>query len=478
MNPINGASAIGYGFNALGAYDPSSLKSQVFSQSFKEGCTYTYQPTGITYKVPDNVSVLDFSPRRGGSQVFNSQFDLQSYLAVLAGIDATYGAFSGEINAYYSSARNEWGSCFYALTNAWIGEWMLMIKEVDQSMLDPNFKTALNQLPTEFEQSDPYHFFDFFAEYGTHYVHSVGVGGFFCYYSGISQLASYTKEEVLANVDLEYNAVFVDASAQSIADWAHLGQSWSLNRVVNIQAQGGNASILADLSPTFDTNASASYDNWLKSISANPSAVQYTLSMWSDLFPTNSDHQKAIMNATKAFMNYNIYVKASVDWNGFGLTEVVVLGSQVDLTPWPSNQTYQESGIAVVLIDEQSKDILFSTVYYFSDPEGNNHLDLYNRLIKDLGEQYIENSWCAISVFNYPWGILPDERLTRWLAKFGIDDKIWRDNYYNCGDGGISYNYLAIGKHGKTGVESFSIAYPDRDTTTELNVHPYLSTRG
>jgi hypothetical protein len=478
MNTINGGSAIGYGFNALGTYDPSSLMSQVFTQTFNLKKTYT-SSSNITYAVPDNVNVIDYTPKSGGTRVFTTQYDLQTYLSVSADLKASYGAFSGQVSASYSSAVQEWGSCFYALTDGWDGEWTLVIQAVDQSQITPEFAAALNQLPTAFDPSAPDAFFEFFYEYGSHYVHSVGVGGYYSYYEGVANNGSYSQQQVQANVALEYKAVFVDASAQSSADWQQLGQSWSTNRQVTIEAQGGDASVLTDLSPVFDTSAASSFKNWLGSVGKNPAPIQYFLHEWTELLPANSPRQIAVQQATKAYLNYNIYVNATMRTDGSGSAAINVLGHNLQLNVWPPNPTYSVSGIAIALVNQHTLQATLRSVYYFSDAAGSNATALYNQLLSDIGAANIDNSWLALAAFNYPWGIAPDSRLSNWLQNFGINDKVWIDNYYNCGMGGAGYNFVAVGDFtADYSDQSFSIGYSTAIQINEVNVNPFLARIG
>lgn len=479
MNPINGSSAVGYGFNALGTYGPASLTSQVFLQTFTAGQTYTDPNTGTTYSVPDNVVVVNYSPMSGGTRVYTSQYDLQEYLSVSGSISGSYGGFSGEIEASYSSALQEWGSCFYALTNAWIASWSLALKDISLANTTPAFQAIVNGLPSQFDPSKPEPFFEFFYQQGTHYVHDVGVGGYFCYYEAVNNSGSYTQQQVQASVSLEYDAVFASASAQSQADWQKLGQQWVNDRIVTVTAMGGTPASLNNLNPNFGTDAQSSYQAWLDSIARNPSAVQFNLRPWDNLLAPGSPKQIALQNALASYMNWNIYVRANADGMGSGSSEVAVLGSIEPPQVWPANPPARQSGIQITIVDSAALVVNFSKVYYFSDSNGSNAPALFNQIMADMAGVQGNYQYCAIVLFNSPWGVPPDSRLIAWMNQFGITGSQWLANYYNCGGGGISYNYAGLGLYGSGhSEETCSICSQGVPTINELNVNPFVARMG
>lgn len=491
MKPINGCSAIGYGFDALKPYGPGALKYQVFTQTYTQGKQYK------GFDVPDNIAVQDWSPERGGTQVFQSQYSLQEYLSIMAGVEGSYCGFSGQIDVSYSSALSEWGSCFYALTNAFVTNWMLTIMSASQAQLTPppssDFLTELNNLPAEFDLSNPTPFFEFFHKWGTHYVSGVGVGGYFCYYEGVINNGSYSVQEVQANAELEYNAVFVDAGVSSQADWQRLTANWAGSRQVSIMALGGSdPQTLSNLDPIYGTSAASSYQNWLKSVQDDPSEAQFFLRGWDDLFASGSPQQQALQDALQSYLNYGLYVSATIsdiaplanNQETRATANTVVLGNAVIPAVWPPQPTWRQSGIQVVVIDNQSMAETFAGLYYFSDPNGDNWQQLYNQLMNDLESVPFIGQWCCCAVFNYPFTIVPDERFIQWLNQFGITATTWLNNYANC-TLATAFNYVAIGLGGSKYVrESGSLGFPFSGTgpapplVNEAGVNPFLALRG
>lgn len=475
MNEIPGSSTLGYGFNALGAYDPTSLMSHVFTTSFSQNKTYTYQPTGIQYTVPDNGQVVPYTPMQGGTQVFTSQYDLQNYLAAAAQISVSYGAFSGQINASYESALKEWGSCYYALTNAWVTNWMVVLDQINLGALEPDFAQELKSLPSTYDPTSRQQFFQFFRQYGTHFVHSVGAGGYFSYYEAVEYTNMYSYSQVQANVALEYHAVFVDAGASSQADWQQLGQQWVQSRIATIDALGGNAHTLEDVSPIYGTNESSSYQAWLNSIESNPSAIQYILHGWDELLPSGSPQQTALQQALYSYMNYNLYVSAIYDASA-SRARIVIEGRDVmPLISWEQSPGMASQGIEVVVVDNDTLEVTFSGVYCFDSNARQDGQTLYDQLMHDLNEYAVmENQWCCCSVFNYPWMVPVDQRFISWLQEFGISAEKWLHNTSNCGGGQASLSYVGVGLYGGLGVQE-SLSFNNLNTTmvNELNVNPY-----
>lgn len=474
MNVISGATAIGYGFNALGQYGPSSLTQQVFAQTFNDNKTYTDPNTNITYSVPDNVSVQSYSPMSGSTQVFSSQYDLQTYFSEQAGLSGSYGGFSGQISVAYSNALQEWGSVFYALTNAWVASWECQVISETTAELTSNFQSVFSGLPSAFNATTQDQFFEFFYTYGTHFVSGVGVGGYFCYYEAVNNSGSYSQTTVSANVSLEYNAVFATASGQSQTDWNQLGQSWVNNRIVTVSALGGSPESLEALNPTFGTNAQSAYNSWLSTIAKNPSEVQFYLTGWDVLCAPGSDQQTALQQALSAYMNLNIYVMASGS-DGDGSGQIVAGGVIPPFQVWPTNPPSLQAGLQIAVIDSASLSPIFNKVYYISTQTGS---ALFTQVMSDLASVSPgTNQYCAVCLFNCPW-YAPAPAFVSWLANYGITASAWLENYSNCGSGGPGFNYVALGAYPGTNVqESFSLI-PDNaqaPAVNELNTNPYVN---
>jgi hypothetical protein len=477
MNEVVGSSAVGYGFNALGEFGPSSLLSRAFLKTFALNKTYTYPVTGIEYAVPDNVDVNPFTPLSGGTQVFNSQYDLQEYLALSGEISVSYGAFSGEVKASYSGATQEWGSIFYALTNVWVGLWTTSLSNSDDpSLLDPTFKSVLDGLPPTFNSTTVNDYFSFFQQYGTHFVKSVGAGGYFCYYEGVQNSGSMSVTQVTASCELEYNAVFLDVGGKAAADWSSLGQQWVNSRVVTISVLGGAASSLSSITPVYGTNDPSSYSNWLGSIESNPSTMNFVLREWTDVLPVGSDRQAAMRHALVAYLNYGIYLSVAYD-GSVGLPALVVNGqTTVPVKSWPANPQSTAQGIELAIVDNNDElTVTFSAVYYLNF-DGSNAKDMYNQIMQDLAAYpNIQNQWGAIAIFNCPWGVTPDARLLAWLGNFGIGSETWTDNYYNCGGGQASFSYIALGLNESQGdFEAVALNQTGSASTISVDVNPFL----
>jgi hypothetical protein len=477
MNEVIGSSAVGYGFDATGEYGPQSLKNRVFKKTFSQGKTFTYPPVGgPTYSVPDNMDVTTFSGLNGSTQAFQSQYDLQKYLALSAGISGSYNAFSGEISAAFTSAQEEWGSIAYVVTNAGAGFWTVTLANNDRSTLETSFIDVLDALPSTFDYTTLNTFFAFFKSFGTHYVSGVSAGGFFSYYQGVQNTGSTSLVTIKANCQLEYNAVFLDVAAKAQADWAQLGQQWTNSRTTTVSVTGGSAQSISDISPVYGTNDASGFSAWLGSIEANPSTINFNLTEWASLLPVGSDRQTAMLQALRAYMNYGIYL--AVEYNGYSdITNLIVGGQQVlPKESWPQNPASTAQGIQIVLVDNVAAlPVTYSAVYYIN-ADGSNASQLFDQMMSDLKQYAFTNAqWCCLTVFNFPWGVVPDPRLLTWLEQFGVSGATWTDNYYNCGGGQASYSYIALGLDGSQGdLEKIMLNTLGADGTIAVSVNPYL----
>lgn len=104
MDAIPGAGVLGFGFDALGAYDTSSLTQAMLTPVSGDSGTFSYG--GTTYIVPDNVSVAQGtgdSTTGGTAFVAQSQQAFQSYFSEKAGLRGSYRGFSGQFNIFFST---------------------------------------------------------------------------------------------------------------------------------------------------------------------------------------------------------------------------------------------------------------------------------------------------------------------------------------------------------------------------------------
>lgn len=263
-NMIPCASAIGYGFDVLGTYSVNSITSQLFVHKNEQASTYTYQPTGIAYTVPDNIAVIPTTQSGGTAQVFEGVQEMQSYLGAQADlkVKGDAGLFSAEISASYEKIQDGTTSRYYCMFDARYQNWQMQLQDESPSWVSPSFLSdpEVSGLPESFSPENQEKFFSMFRKYGTHYIAEVAIGGSVNYSLGVAKSYSSDETKIKANIALEYNAVFVDTKAEASVDWKSLGKSWADSRIVTVSSVGGNSSILEAVSPTYDYNDNTAFE--------------------------------------------------------------------------------------------------------------------------------------------------------------------------------------------------------------------------
>jgi len=488
-NLIPGATAVGVGFNALGALNSTSLMSQIYLMTELDNQTWQDPNSEQTYAVPDNMSVLNVSSGAGSANVFQDASSYQQSIAQDAQIDFEYGEFSGQLSEAYSNITSEQNSVYYGVYSQSWNSWQVNLASNDLSNVDPAILSSklYTNVPSVFDQSNPQAFFDFFDYYGTHYVKQVSVGGRLDYYLAIDQSYSSDTTTLEANVSLEYNAVFIDASAQASVDWSTLSQNWANSRQVSLNTVGGNDQILVQATPEYDTNNSGDFQNWLAGVNDSPSITQYTLGNISDLW-SDPDTINAVNQAVSYYLNQVIIAEAMLTVIGGSTTamneinesasmSITIAGNAISpattVAPEPDTQYFTQNaasgnavdgvinaGWQIAIYNSALTTQKFSNIYYlgsFTDAP-----TMYSQMMSDLDNVNLQADDYFIAACNMPSNETPNSGFLAWLQNFGATLQNWQNYIGPCG---YYYNigYTCIGQYQSptSAVEGFNSTEPD-----------------
>ncbi len=347
-NVIPGASAVGMGFNALQTYSIGSLTTNIFVQTFNNSTTYTDPNSGIIYSVPDNINFYNTSKGIGSAQVFQDISSFQESLSEEAQIAVTYGAFSGQASEAYNSISNEQNSSYYGLYSESWNSWNIGLGSTGSAGINSNITGSqlYVNMPSSFDptnQENVQAFFQFFDTYGTHYVDQVAVGGRLDYYLTIDQSYSSDMQTLQANVELEYNAVFVDASAQASVDWGTLSQNWASSRQSQLSVTGGDDQILVVTSPDYGTNCSDVFTQWLNGVNKNPAITTFILGNISDLW--QGDTAVAVDQAVAFYLNQVVMSTAIINCVGQEVNSMSIYVAGNTIVPNPPVTAVQDTNV-------------------------------------------------------------------------------------------------------------------------------------
>jgi len=493
MSLIPGASVIGCGFNILGSYSTRSVMSRIISLGGTNS-TWKYPPTGITYDVPDNASPVDYTNSTGSVYLYNTQEQFQSHFSQKAGASTSWGAFSAQFSLAYSQTLNTDVSYFYGIYEADFTAWQLKVDNTSASWLSPEFLTDpdVQALPTTFTPQNQELFFTVFRKWGTHYVAQVTVGGSLDYYEAVMSSYSSNQQQVSANIQLEYKAVFTSSKAESQTDWQQLGQTWANSRTVTVNATGGDNSPLNALNPAYGDSDQAIFTTWSSAVMQNPSAIEFTLRPLDQLF--SGATAAAVQDALYAYTNGTILAYGATDYTpGTGpaggniSTRWGILVNGTVIQPYPPvtapppdvlgpGQVVPVGGYQIALLDPDTYQPLMSHLYYQTYPPGTDVPDhgIYNAIMADI-DTIGPNTYVAVVVgfaidlLNYP-----SQAFSQWLMSVGATMTGWKKFIGYNYKGGLS-NYVCVGRQGfATGqaIESFEAVYSPSTWLDE----PYLFT--
>ena len=470
MNIIPGAAVIGCGFNSLGVYGISSVKQRIFKDSPSKE-TYTFNPTSIEYRVPENVAVVDYVKTVGTSQVFTTKKSFENHFSQKAGIHGNYGAFSAQFSEAYSSVSKNISDYYYALYESSYLGWKAVLKSHSIENLDPSVVNdpCYQNIPGTFTKDNQELFFSFFRKYGTHYVSQVSVGGNMTYYSAIERTFSSNMKHLEINVELEYKALFLSVKAKSHTEWETLTKKWSENRVSSLQCVGGDAGGLDKLDPSYGDSDDKTYAQWSDSVTKNPAVVDYVLSPINNIFL--GEQAKAVDKALDVYLNAYVRVDSSMrfdrllgrDGCDFVSSSTITVSGDIikpnpDIPkPKPHKQKHVDEvtvtgGLKVALIDPNSLEVLQSKVYYQKIPF--TERAMYKDAMKDIEEfesskQGAADYICAVSAFALDLEDYPIADFAAWLVSCGAEMKDWKTWIgYTSASGNICYSMV-----GRKGLE-------------------------
>ena len=466
---IPGADVLGFGFDITSTYDRSSTTELVV-----RGGKPDRQMTigGKEYDVPENIATEIAAMSEMSSYVFSTRQEVQDHFSMKAGVTGSGFGFSGHFDASYSRVANSEKSYYYALVESSNHNYVLKLTRQGQSWLDPDFLEELKSLPKTFADATRDDWFAFFAKYGTHYVHQIQLGGQLYYYVAVDKTYSSEETTVKSNMELEYKGLFSKVKVEAESAWTKLGKNWSENRAVKLQVQGGEASALDAVAPSYGEWKGDVFAKWTQSLASRPGVTGFNLRAISMLFPTAMS--KAANKALESYLGGGIIVKSDRDKAVLKRREFeaypTIIGPDgpVELPtplPFPERPQLDVPGVQVVLFDPETYKVFFNKVHVAYPYDMARTQTMYANLLKDLQTVKRSSYYCAVSCFGLASASFPTPEVAKWLEDCGAKLTGWKKYSSNTSAGGGYIAYAFAGKRGaRTGAtEKFTIDFTHRD---------------
>jgi hypothetical protein len=338
---------LGWGINIFGSYFQSAKQSSKLENRLLDA-TKGATPTeitinGVKYLKSPNVVVDTAHAFSGDTFVYDDKAKVVEHWQEEAKVEGSYGAFSGGLKESFESSSESETEQYYCLHEARSLAYSLEFTNPAISMIpkevqdDDDFK-ALQALLFPNPPNPPEHindanrstFFKFFYKYGTHIISAVQMGGYLNYYASVANSYSKTAQDVTAEVNAEYEAIF---SASGSGAWSNVSEQWMSTRSAKIVGYGGNpaSKLVSDIFSNWNKNSdfSADFNDWVSSIPGNPSPVGFTLYPVASLFAgvQGAMMQEAYLAYANALLSVRITrppassaVGISVSWRGKAVT--------------------------------------------------------------------------------------------------------------------------------------------------------------
>lgn len=292
---LSQANVLGQGFDIYGTYDTKSLLRPLFDLQNAPTDTFTF--LGRDYAIPSIVRGIENTSSVYNEGTFVSREAFQSKIATFAGVEARYGAFSGEMQASFSLETSRTSDYFYAFKNLHTALGQLQLNP-DTSFLTGDFTAAIAALPDTVNDDNIAAFADFFGRFGVYYTSQVSLGATFEFYNAVSIATSDTVMQIGAMLKAHYNGLFSSGSISTGITTSKEWKSYIENSSVSIATTGGDPTAGGKLQG-IDTKAPsaatvAAYDAWLETVGANPAVGQFKLAgIWNLCGPKSTVVQAA-----------------------------------------------------------------------------------------------------------------------------------------------------------------------------------------
>lgn len=241
----------------------------------------------IQFLVPDQVNVVDDSASPYTSSVFTSAQNFASAKADHLGINFEYGMFSFSFDIAQSVDSYQNNQAITGLVTQSMIFFEAAIYPTAQGT--SYFNQFINQTLPEQYNADVYA--DFLAQYGTHFIKGVVVGGQAILDAVISDEYYSTSTEAQLSTNLK--ALFYDLLGYSNS-FGDNYTSFQAESFGQFSVLGGNQAIVAQANPSW-------FQQWLQSVSSAPAAISYSLAPITDLV-TNPTIQANIQLAINTYL--------------------------------------------------------------------------------------------------------------------------------------------------------------------------------
>jgi len=449
------------GFNIYGAYDiaASTLQRTIFdpakAPTNPDDTPFGKLPAYLSYRP---IKTSDFFYASGdGRDAFQSAF------AARASVDVSVGAFSGHVEASYGKQIAE--SSQYSFTNISFRDMLgnlVLTGLADTKYLSDEFIRALRDLPDTATPENLDQFSDFFQTFGAYFVSQITVGATLEYYVAVNQSTSQTSIDIAAKAEAEYKALFVSGKASAEMSSQQSWQSYRQNKTAVIRIKGGGdaeRALLNQVDPksldSMSAGTVANYQDWLKSIAANPAVMDFRLT---GIWEVCGTKRKAVEDAFRQYgrmMRPLLHIETrTVVMPGDTYTPAVFLGGTLIPVEGPQ-APYSWGGYRLVVIDRRhptASGVRLSRIYNQQSGAPAKYAEVFDAMMRDLqdGRFLDEGYFIVLATYGMLNAFPPVPAVVRALQESGAGAQLasWLAlAARGTGTGNITHdiNYVLVG---------------------------------
>ncbi|HET8840776.1 MAG TPA: MAC/perforin domain-containing protein [Ktedonobacteraceae bacterium] len=347
ISALSQANAIGQGFDIFGSYNfQESAITPIFDPSKAGKQEWVYD--GIPYTIPSYIQGIEGGTSTLNFEVCSTREEFQNSIAAKAKVKAQYGAFSGQMEAAYTSqfAQSTQSDFAYGIFDAPYAT-LSWTKETMPSYMTDLFRESVAALPSSLNDLSP--FLSLFNQFGIYFVSSLKLGGSLEYYSAVDISSELSASDIDVMIKAEYKGIFengeIDGKIKRTEEW----KSYSSNRSVSIRATGGDYAFLTTLISADPNNPSqtlpTAMGNWVNSLKKNPAIVGFQLTGIWELCGEKEDLVR------QAFELCGPRFRPQISITAFQVDPPIILLTGEALPLQSSNQNIYGSGYQMLVFD-------------------------------------------------------------------------------------------------------------------------------
>lgn len=486
---LSQANALGKGFDIYGALDINSLMRPIFD--FRKVPTHTFTFLGVDYSIPSIVEGIEQTQSYYNSGAALSRDELQNSLAVHAKVAASYGAFSGEMEAAFKTQYTR--SSVYAFShNTFYSQLAYLDLNPDEQYLSDDFLARINALPISVTLENLDVFEDFFNTFGIYFTSKITLGASLSFYVATQQASESHQQDIIANFGVQYNALYVKGEISADVLNSESWKYYSTNSQVNVWSFGADptkGAALAKLTEAESFNPSMetvkAFNDWVDSIKTDPAIVDFGLT---GIWEVCGARRKVVQQAWDMYgstMRPRLVISTSTTY--YPAQPYVVPSINIGRQILPSEPPQYGMGYQVVVLkgDISNPNSTIFNRYYSIDSRTwySTFNELYKNMYTDLQPYQQDGNILILVAFNLNRNAPPSPDFLSLMRYAGAGSKVenWVANNDSGSALGFPANVILVGIFGRgTGsdVELSQVYFPARqDQVTQAYVEVFFYRR-